>query len=238
MSFDLERYKKIKQVLRKNREKAKKVKEERPFDKVDGNSASDYLRGHPKLQRIIDKYFYERRILGLPTIYADICGNARATSIGSTHNYNFSIKESYFKSADTTQFKGDIFNKQDVLDFVNKIKANGHKLNYISFEPIVGLEGYDFTKEKEDRELHRKVVWQQLENNLTLLLEVLEPGGYVYISKPFQLDRGLVDFLQRKKQNQYEMAIDMKKFARRNKLRIKIEPSIGGPFFLLHKPIA
>jgi hypothetical protein len=237
MTFDLDRYKKIKSVLKKNREKANKVKAERPFYRVDRSNASDYLRGHPKLQRIIDKYFYERRILGLPTIYADICGEAIATSMGATHNYNFSIKEGYFKSADTTQFKGDIFNKQDVLDFVNKIKVNGHKLNYITFEPIVGLEGYDFSKEKEDRELHRKVVWQQLENNLTLLLEVLEPGGYMYISKSFQLGKGLVDFLQSKKQNQYEMAIDMKKFARRNKLRIKIEPSIRGPLFLLHKPV-
>ena len=199
MPLESGNFRKIKAVLNENRERAHKDKTERPFYRVDRSSASDYLRDHKEWQKIIETYFSDRKAQRLPIVYADICGEASATSMGATHNYSFSIKESYRRSPDMTQFKGDVFNKRDVLDFIHDIKAHGHVLNYVTFEPIVGLGGYDLAKEREDQELHRKVVWQQLENNLVLLLEVLEPGGYVYISKPFQLEsRDIRDFLQRK----------------------------------------
>lgn len=239
MSFNLERYSKIRRAVKQNRERAKRDKENSPFFRVDRRNASAYMAGHPKFTKVVYGYLNKLKKEGKPFIYADICGEANAKGMGSDFDYSFSIKQGMFKTetSDSLYFKGDVFNKDDVLEFVNKVRTNGHLLNFVTFEPIVGLQGYDHSDNKEDRELHRQVAWQQLEDNLKLLLQVVAPGGYIYISKPFQLDAtGLRDFMVGKKQNEYEASINMKQFARRNRLRIKIDSSIGGPIFLLNKP--
>lgn len=235
----MENFRKVRKVLDQNRAMAKSQEEYDVFN-VDRREAHKYFATHPKMLRTIREYFHTLKEENKKIVYADICGRATGDSLGADYSYSFSLNPGKYLESDNSRtfFKGDIFNKGDFLRFVNTIKGHGDKLNLVTFEPLAGLMGYDWPKDKENTDFHKAVVNKQLENNLKMIVDILEPGGYIYMSKPFSLGGvDTLDFLMRKKQNEYQRSKEMKIFCRKNGLRIKIEGTIFGPVFLIHKPI-
>ena len=204
------------------------------YYRVDRHQAGQYLGGLPKWQKRMRVYFNELRTQGVRTVYADICGRARGMDLGAEHSYTFSLQpvsKFYTKVPNETFIEGDVFNARDFYSFINLIRSRGDLLAFATFEPIVGLQSYIPFESKEHRKslLHSDVTCQRLANNLKKLIEVVRPGGYIFLDKPFQFGEydGLEEFFSGIPREQNKLSLWLKKFCRENRCSIEMDSIIG-----------
>lgn len=204
------------------------------YYRVDRRNAAEYLWDRDDWKKLISEFFSQLGGKGHDIVFVDVCGRASARSMGATHNYSFSLQKvgTFDDNEDGSQVRGDIFNSRDFYSFVNLLRERGHFPAWVTCEPIVGLQSYaPYTKHGLLRE---QVVFQRLENNLRRMIEVVLPGGFIFLECPFQ-GMNLGDFIQKKSLEEYDSTLWLKDFCSRNKCSLRVKDSIVGPRFLLRK---
>jgi hypothetical protein len=203
--------------------------------------AGGYFGIVPKWEKIIANYFKELHEQNEKAIYVDVCGRASASYLGADKNYQFCLQPYDHKIElfrDEITVHGDIFNEKDYYSFLKLLRQNNDFPALITFLPVAGLQGYTPDEIFGDApNMHSKVTYQRLKNNLRKSIEVLREGGYIFIDRPFQFGRyaGAAEFMQRRPQDQYELSLWMKLFCKEMKCTLKVESNIGGPHFLIRK---
>jgi hypothetical protein len=137
---------------------------------------------------------------------------------------------------------GDLFNMRDFYSFLALMRGRGDRPAFATFYPMAGLQNYTPWPSEKSRHtpLHPQITWQRLENNLRKLLQVMKPGGYVYLDRPFQLcDPDLGDWLFRRERNlefkDFTSVKWIKAFCKGKKCSVEFERDITGMKFLLRK---
>ena len=207
---------------------------------VDRYHAAGYFETNKKWKEIIRAYFGGLHNKGKEVVHVDICGRATAESLGADRSYCFSLKTPKHRrrvsralsDADNVFIEGDLFSTPDFLNFMNRLKEDNVHPALVTFEPIVGLQGYNPLGVAIPE--YPETTYGLLEKRLKTMIEILQSGGYVYLGKPFQTD-GLADFVQGKREKDYEISLHLKKIARQQKCRIAINEEFNGPYFLINK---
>lgn len=117
---------------------------------------------------------------------------------------------------------------------MERLKRDNISPALVTFEPMAGLNRYQSMYNAENP-IYENVTYGQLEKRLEEIVEILKPGGYIYLEKPFQFS-GTADFFRGIPQKQWEITLNIKKLAERLKCKIKIATKISGPYFLIQKP--
>ncbi len=133
---------------------------------------------------------------------------------------------------------GDIFRMRDFYSFLALMRDRGDRPAFVTFYPMAGLQSYtpSISEERTRTRLHSPVTWQRLENNLRHLLEVMRPGGYIYLDRPFQLtgdDLGC--WLRKMEIKDYDSVKWMKAFCKGKGCSVEFDRDISGVKFLLRK---
>lgn len=200
------------------------------YHQVDRNHTYEYLKSFPKWIEKIEKYFEELHNKSLSVVHIDICGRTEAKSLGADKSYCFSLKASgitkAFAPAHQVFFDGDIFNTVDFSKFIKLIKSEKPAL--ITFEPLAGLENHMSSPNKN-------ITYGILLKRLRSLLRVMQPGGFIYISKPFHDVDMVVEFMEGKSQFEYTFSLKLKEFTKNMDCNIEVVSSLGGPYFLIQK---
>lgn len=175
--------------------------------------------------------------------HIDICGRTTACRMGFDASYCFALKTSDFvkKISINNHFfiDGDIFNPTEFNKFILFIKENKLYPSLVTFEPVAGLHEYGLSSAISTKVPgYREFVYSYMGKRLEQVIEILRPGGYIYLEKPFQFDPVLVgEFITGTPKNQFDLSIGIKKITRNKKCRIEISNDMNGPYFLIHKPL-
>jgi len=209
------------------------------YFRVDRSDTSRYFDLHSKWEIKVADYLRTLRQQGFKVVHADICGRTNAHSLGADKSFCFSFKTSEITKALASKeqvfFDGDLFNSKRFSEFISLIKQESPAL--VTFNPMAGLQSYGFYQQGvKDISLYKKITYQVLINRLHQIIEVVRPGGFIFLEKPFQFDSEIAaGFILRKPQNQWTISLALKKIARKMKCTIEISSEIGGPYFLLKK---
>ncbi len=215
-------------------------KMENDYYRLDRSSAINYFDIHPTWKKKIQLYFQTLRDQKEQAVSVDICGRAHGESLGSHKSYSFSINPSdickIFAPKSQVFFSGDIFNSNNFAEFLTLIKDDKPAL--VTFEPVAGLQTYGPEIKIEGAPQYKEITYNILAKRLCDIISIVRPGGYVYLEKPFQFDADhFINALSQKPKNQFTLCLAMKKIARKMKCKIEISPDVGGPYFLIKKPI-
>jgi len=209
---------------------------------VDRLYADEYLAMQPKWKDLVRAYLRALRVQGERVVHVDICGTAMGHSLGAEISYCFALNAGVLwrrgKPGSHELIRGDIFCMRDFYSFVAHVRDKEGTIALATFCPIVGLQSYSPWDHDSGREteLHPRVTWQRLENNLRRLVQTMRPGGYIFIARPFSLgDPDTVCFLRKMQPKDYTSVQWMKKFCRRNHCKIRYQRTITGIEFLLQK---
>lgn len=242
----------IRAVVEFHRAQAARGKRRTNPYKVDRRDAWQYLVLHKEWSKRIQKFLWGLRDQGVPAVYVDICGRARGEGLGADINYSFSLqnKDHFIKYEDEVFIEGDLFNARDFGSFIRMLKENGHAPAFVTFEPVAGLQEHTpykpehiewaLTQGKEHSlswvpKYIWAVTWQRLENNLRRLIEVLRPGGYIFLLRPFQLTDA-DEFFRRIPATEGRVARGVQRIVSEMRCTVEIVPSIVGPTCLIKKP--
>ncbi|MEK7228010.1 MAG: hypothetical protein AAB681_01485 [Patescibacteria group bacterium] len=223
----------------KNATKEALLSNRNDFYRVDRRDASGYFGIMPKWKQKIGEYLFQIRNLKQKVVHIDICGRACGRSLGADKSYCFSLLTSDFSKRLLPNSKilidGDLFNPVDFSGFLKIIKKGRVAPAFVSFMPMAGLQSYGFSNGRDKVfPNYEKITYHVLAKRLKSIVQVLRPGGYVLLERPFQCV-GLGDFLLGIPQEKSEFALLVKAFARKIKCSVEIHSDIGGPYFLLRK---
>lgn len=214
------------------------------FYAVDRRRADQYFVELEKWEKKIREYLQSLRAQDEYVTYVDICGRAKATSLGAQENYSFSLQpispyETPARVAGSNtedpRFRGDIFSARDFNRFLAMIRRNGSAPAFVTFEPFAGLHNYIPFGGAGHPRLNKKVAFQILERNLRRLIGVIRPGGYLFLGPPFQFGSDMGDFLREKPQSEYGSSLYVKELCRKLKCSVEIKATINGPRWLIRK---
>lgn len=201
------------------------------LDRFDG---SRYLEPFPKWRREITEYLAELRARGETPVYVDICGRAHGRALGAVKNYSFSLQPTenhFFQSDDEILIEGNLFSSKDFNSFVRLLRENNSRPAFVTFEPVAGLQSYT---PGAATGISPTVTYQYLGNKLRRIYDVLLPGGFIYLSRPFQLD-SIGEFFARVPQEKTASVLRVKEFCHNRRCSLQVESSIFGPGFLIRK---
>ncbi len=229
----------IRNAIRHHR-KASERECQKSYYQVDRAHTSRYFSQHRKWEEKIRNYFEELHKSGKQVVHVDICGQTIADDLGADRSYCFTLNVSEYQyivsraisDADNVFIKGDLFCTRDFSNFMKRLKEDDIHPALVTFEPIVGLQGYDPFGVADPN--YKEITYGQLEKRLKAMIEILQSGGYIYLDKPFQSD-GTAGFIEGKCQKDYEISLRLKKIARQQKCRIEISQEFNGPYFLINK---
>ncbi len=246
----------MREAILRQRRRAEKGREGGERYGLDRTIARQYLSFHPEWRKKVEKYLRQLQNGKQPVVYVDICGRATGQSLGADLSYTFSLqpKGRYFTFKGETHVEGDIFNGGDFGRFLRVIVENGHRPAFVTFVPVAGLQKYIPTEITEipasaDAELANRrreryaetprlewdVTWQRLKNNLERMIGILRPGGYIYLTKPFQLlDMG--EFLRRVPKTKGRLAFGVQAICQELGCAVEVVAALDGPAFLIKKP--
>jgi hypothetical protein len=230
----------VKEVIRWNRAATAEAYPNDPYNWRVDRLYSDYMSLQPKWDRKVKHYLRELKARGERVIYADICGRTTATGWGVDASYCFALHTSKITRMRHPQedviVDGDLFRMRDFYSFLALMRDRGDRPAFVTFYPMAGLQRY--TPSERNARLHPRVTWQRLENNLRRLIEVVRPGGYLYIDRPFQLaDVDLGDWLRRPRVElkDYTSVRWMKAFCKGKRCSVEFDRDISGTKLLLRK---
>lgn len=230
----------IREAILVNRTKTQKCREKDDhFYRVDRRSADDYLRGIDGWSRKVYVRLQELRMQGIPAVYADICGRATGRAMGFDRSYTFALQpvsHLWGSGPEVTHVEGDIFSMRDFYSFIALIRARGDMLDFVTCEPLVGLQTYipGELPQHQESKLHSAVTYHRLANNLERLLSVVRPGGYLFLDRPFQFGAysGLEGFLSRLPQEQYKLAVWLRGFCKKHRCSMEIGGVLGARYLI------
>lgn len=207
--------------------------------RLDRTQTRQYFEIHPKWFKKIIKTISEQKG---KKIHIDICGRTTACRMGFDASYCFALKTSEFvkKISDDNHFffDGDLFNPVGFNLFIQMIKENELFPTLVTFEPVAGLHEYGPSAISREVPGYREFAYSYLGKRLEQVIEILRPGGYIYMERPFQFDPVLTaDFITGTPKNQFDISLWIKKIARRHKCKIEISQDCSGPYFLIYKPL-
>ena len=210
--------------------------------RLDRHQTREYFFIHKMWDEKLHKYINEELKNKEKLIHLDICGRTNARTMGFHKSYCFALKTSYFRKKMSEDnhyfFDGDLFNPNDFNEFIELIKTQKAYPTLITFEPVAGLQDYGPEIKIDGVSNYREIVFAYLVKRLYQIVEILKPGGFLYMERPFQFDSdNAVDFFCRVPQNKFKISNSLKKVARKLKCKIEIGKEIGGPYFLLRKNI-
>jgi hypothetical protein len=128
---------------------------------------------------------------------------------------------------------------RDFNSFLSRMRDCGDQPAFVTFYPMAGLQSYTPWDHKEESKLtakHPEVTWQRLENNLRRLLQVVRPGGYIYLDRPFQLlDVDFGAWYRREEKKDYPSVRWIQAFCKGKKCSVEYERDLTGMKFLIRK---
>jgi hypothetical protein len=132
-------------------------------------------------------------------------------------------------------FDGDIFDSRNFNKFLSTLRQDSTAPSLVTFRPVAGLQNYSPIHAIQGVPMYEEITYRQLAKRLEGMVEILRPGGYIFLQHPFQSE--VIDnFLSGKKQNQWGISLRIKGLARKCKCRIEINSAPAGPCFLVNKP--
>jgi hypothetical protein len=205
--------------------------------KLDRSDAAQYLWAMPKWKSVICDFFRSLQQQGEEAVYVDICGRANAVSMGADKHYSFSLQpvgHHWLRCKEEIRIQGDIFSARDFYSFVNLLRKNGDRPAWVTFEPVAGLQSHTPCTRGNPPALQLEVTYQRLENNLRKMLEVVRPGGFIFIECPFQM-MNCGDWFQKKPVEKYESSLWLKDFCKTHRCTLDMIKTLVGPRYLLRK---
>jgi hypothetical protein len=204
------------------------------FYRVDRNRASEYFRSHSDwFGRILD-FTDELHAKDIPLVYLDVCGRTLFDYRRHAWHYNFSLQPAKaFRqtSSQEVRVEGNIFSSRDFTQLITTLRQSGHRPFLITFEPIAGLNLY---LPSEESGISKEVVYGSLEKRLAALVEVLLPGGFIFLGQPMQF-LNTADFFARKTQEEYGSTLRIRELCKTLRCSFEMHSSITGPYWLLRK---
>ena len=212
--------------------------------RLDRLHAEEYFRvGEPredigrKLERAISEYTQDLKATGNHSlVFVDICG--RATYGLAEHNYSFSLQPHnsiYPQKQGECCVVGNIFDSKDFRVLLNMLNKNSHRPFLVTFEPVAGLENYNPLYLYKEQNCADTTIYGCLEKRLAEIVEILLPGGYLFLGKPFQ-GMNLMDFFVHKiPQEEYVSSLWVKHLARKLKCSFRVVSCPTGPYWILRK---
>jgi hypothetical protein len=234
--------KEIRDVFRYHRRMSELQSAENPTDqyRLDRRSLNQYFGIFPKWKEKISAYFQDLEAQGEKIVHVDVCGRASGQSFGVATSYLFSFKTDRFKrilaSPSDVYVDGDLFDPADFHRLLDSIRNGGTAPAFVTFMPVAGLHQYTPCK-LEDLPNLEAITYAYLGKRLEGIIRILRPGGYILLERPFQFDGSMFECMAGKPQNMFKLSLAMKRLARKMKCRIEIQSEIGGPYFLVHKPV-
>jgi hypothetical protein len=217
----------------------------KPFDdhyRLDRSETYQYFTIHKEWSTKLRDYFAKLRLNNERVVHIDICGRSGARSMGADISYCFSLYTSDFAkkiaAPEKILFDGDILTTKDFNSFVSLVNKDAAPA-LITFEPVAGLQAYSPGLHQDKVSfLYKDITYQQLIRRLRVGIELLRPGGFIYLERPFQFDSGhFVDIFNNKKFKDFAISIAIKNIVKKYKCKIEIRGHIGGPYFLIQKPL-
>ncbi len=200
---------------------------------LDRHNGELYIHGHEMIQKKVYTFLRSLRDAGEPVVYVDICGRARLSF--ADINYSFSLQENYFRFERVPErVVGDLFSARDFYGFLRTIEANGHRPSFVTCEPVAGLNTYSFDFGKGEADCYKNVLYQRLENNLRAMIELLRPGGFIYLTRVLQ-GEGVSEFFARVPQEKRRESLFVKAVCKSARCSVDIERTVCGPAFLIRK---
>ena len=222
----------IRSILREQLAITEEVRRSNPHDfyGLDRAFTYNYLSDFPKWREMVVDFFREIRDANEEVINVDLCGSATATSLGADRNYSFRLGEKYFSFEDSsmTLVQGDIFNPRQFGEFIYRLREETEGVALATFFPVAGLQSYTPLERNKD------VVYAQLAKRFRQVVEVLRPGGFFLMRRPFEID-GLKEFLSHIPQEENDLSLYVKQAAKDSGCTVRINPTIHGPHFLIRK---
>jgi len=158
--------------------------------RLDRNNTREYFFLHKEWYKKIEKYVNEQK--GSNLIHLDICGRTSARTMGFNESYCFALKTSElikkFALKNHHFFNGSLFNPNKFKNFIKLIKDSGKFPSLVTFEPVAGLQDYGPKVLIEGVSNYRDIVFTYLSKRLCQVVEILKPGGFIYMERPFQFD--------------------------------------------------
>ncbi len=116
-----------------------------PMYTLDARDYLDVFGAHfPTIAQLPDK-LERARLAGDRVVVLDLCGIARATSIGADHSIGLTLTdpgEHVPRYEDQTILVGDIFTAGAIEKIIEEIKTQGGKAHCMFFRPVGGLGGF------------------------------------------------------------------------------------------------
>ncbi len=204
--------------------------------RVDRSDVLNYFDISSKFKQKIKDFVLKLKEAGKVFSSVDICGRASGKHFGVSKSYLFSLKTNdvirIFREENDVFIDGNIFNPNDFYNLIKEIKKMGIKPAFVTFMPMAGLQSFTPSSKDKNREV---IIYMILAKRLEKIIEVLLPGGFVMIERPFQFDRSMLEAFGGKTQNQFTLSIAMKKISKKLKCKIEILSNTGGPYFLIQK---
>ncbi len=201
--------------------------------RLDRCNGTSYLAGHRKMEKKVYTFLQSLRSAGEPIVYIDVCGRAKLDF--ADINYSFSLQENYWAFEQTPERRvGDLFSAKDFYGFLRMIKGNDHRPSLVTCEPVAGLDTYSLEIGKKTFDCYKAVLYQRLENNLRAMIELLRPGGFIYLTRVLPRTN-ISEFFARIPQDEYMESRFIKALCKSMHCSVEIEPTICGPAFLIRK---
>lgn len=199
--------------------------------------ATAYFCGLEMWLQEVREYLNEVKKSGEKAVFLDVYGRAHARDLGCDVNYHFTVQKpdilTPLVTMYTTRFEGNLFSSTDLFKSLEQVRNNGHQLSLVTFIPIARLQAY--TPHRKDRVMIN-VIYQKLFNQLELLVEILRPGGYICLERPFPIcPFDTVDFLHAKKPTKYTSHKWLKIVAKKLNCSLRVENTATGHVWLLKK---
>lgn len=221
------------------------ISSSKPFDdryRLDRPETYQYFTIHKEWSTKLHNYFSELHSNNERVVHIDICGRSGARSMGADISYCLSLYTTDFAKEIAAPhkilFDGDIFTTKHFDSFVSFAKKDVAPA-LITFEPVAGLQAYSPGLHQDKlSSLYKEITYQQLIRRLRIGIELLRPGGFMYLERPFQFDSShFIDIFNKKSFKDFTLSIEIKKLLKRRKCKIEIRGHLGGPYFLIQKPL-
>lgn len=205
--------------------------------RVDRYAAREYFSGQPEWLEKVKVFFDELHKKGEKVVHVDLCGRANALNIGADVSYLFSLKPPELRKAmgDSREVfvDGSIFDVTDFRALTEMIKEESVSPALVTFVPVAGLKAH-IPKKYLQETVEKEITYGILEKRLFDMIDMMRPGGYMYVTKPFDI-LGLEEFLQGKEQKNYKITERLKELLKGSGCTISMKEQVGGPVFLIHK---
>ena len=217
----------IKRAVQKLQEISRKGRDDQ-FYRLDRRSVNSYRLDPHWSERIYDFLRATRAGRG-KVVYVDICGRATGESLWADESFTFSLQpldRLFWTEKTATHVQGDLFNPRDFYGFIRLLQKRRASPAFVTFHPVAGLQSYT-PWSKDDDPTYDLVVFQRLANNLKKVIEILKPGGFIHLGKPFQLfSMDMRDFLNHVPREEWKSHVWLKAFCR--KMRCSVEWGYSG----------